>query len=129
MDLVQADLKFKHSGGFGSLDIHARMTQAQLEELEDRDSELLKNEEFVTARLLQLQPGPDVDWREQSGREGSVPRPALGLRRAPVPAFNPLKAHVLYHRLDLDRSRGVYDRKRFLRYLELPREVSYANPK
>jgi len=36
---------------------------------------------------------------------------------------------VLYHQLDLDRSRGTYDRKRFQKYIEIPRNVSYAEPK
>ncbi|RPH48404.1 MAG: hypothetical protein EHM91_04370, partial [Planctomycetota bacterium] len=129
VDLVQADLKYKHSGGFGSLDIHARMTQEQLEELEHRDSELLKNEEFVTARLLKLQPGPDVDWENNPDEKEAYLDRLWDFAEPLIPGFNRLKAHILYHRLDLDRSRGVYDRKRFLRYLEIPREVSYANPK
>ena len=36
-----------------------------------------------------------------------------------------LKAHVLYHRLALDRAMGVYDRERFLAYLKLPRFQPY----
>jgi hypothetical protein len=45
------------------------------------------------------------------------------------PAFNTLKAHTLYLRLDHDRKKGVYDAARFLEYLKLPRSLSYVNPK
>ena len=36
---------------------------------------------------------------------------------------------VVYHRLVLDRQRGVYDKDRCLLYLQLPRHVHYAAPK
>src|SRR5690606_30975517 len=34
---------------------------------------------------------------------------------------------VMYHWLDLDRSRGVYDADRFERYLKIPHWSSYVN--
>jgi hypothetical protein len=129
VDLVQADLKVKHSGGFGSLDIHSQMTREQLEELGRREPELLKQDAFVNASLLRLQPGPDVDWENDLDEKEAYLERLWEFVEPLIPAFNRLKAHVLYHRLDLDRSRGVYDRKRFLEYINLPREVSYANPK
>ena len=45
------------------------------------------------------------------------------------PAFNSLKANLLYQPLQHDRTRGVYDEARFLEYLKLPRRASYMNPK
>ncbi len=44
-------------------------------------------------------------------------------------AYQSLKAHVLYHRLAFDLTQGVYDRARFLRYLQIPRSVHYIQPK
>ncbi len=46
-----------------------------------------------------------------------------------APSHNSLKAHVLYHRLALDRSQGRYDKQRFMTYLQLPRPVPYVNPR
>ena len=46
-----------------------------------------------------------------------------------APAHNSLKAHVLYHRLVLDRQQGKYDKEKFLAYLKLPRHVHYVNAK
>jgi hypothetical protein len=37
------------------------------------------------------------------------------------PVFNTLKAHILYARLQHDRTRGIYDKTRFIEYLKLPR--------
>jgi hypothetical protein len=129
VDLVWADLRHKDSGGFGAMTIHSLMTQDQLRELGRREPRLLQEDAFVDACLLKLQPGPDVDWEnDPEEREAYLERLWEFVENL-APAFNRLKAHVLYHRLDHDRSRRVYDRKRFLEYLGLPREVSYANPK
>ena len=51
----------------------------------------------------------------------------MGVRRALAPTFNSLKAQVLYHRLDLDRRRGIFNCARFLAYLELPRAAGYVS--
>ncbi|MCC6694784.1 MAG: hypothetical protein IT365_04040, partial [Candidatus Hydrogenedentes bacterium] len=44
------------------------------------------------------------------------------------PSQNALRSHVLYHRLEHDRSQGIYDKKRFLEYLKIPRQLAYVNP-
>ena len=129
VELVQADLRHKDSGGFGSIPIHAQMTQDQLLDLGRREPKLLKEDLFVDASLLKLQPGPDADWENDPQEKQAYLERLWDFVEPLVPAFNRLKAHVLYHRLDFDRSKGIYDRKRFLKYLEYPREVSYANPK
>jgi hypothetical protein len=128
-DLVLADLRHKDSSGFGSMDIHSALTREQLAEMARREPKLLLEEAFVTASLVRLQPGPEVDG-ENDPKEKEAHLERLWAFVEPLaPAFNALKSHVLYHRLDHDRSRGVYDRKRFLKYVELPREVGYAEPK
>ena len=129
VDLVQADLKHKDSSGFGGMEIHRLMTQEQLRELGRREPKLYHENAFVDAGLVHLQPGPDTDWENDPEEKRAYLDRLWAFVEPLVPAFNRIKAHVLYHRLDLDRSLGVYDRKRFLRYLEIPREVSYANPK
>lgn len=129
VDLVQADMNRKDGTEFGNLEIHSLLTQDQLEELARREPKLLRNDDFITASLLKLQPGPDVDGENDPEEKEAYLDRLWDFVEPLVPAFNRLKAHVLYHRLEFDRSRGVYDRKRFLKYLEFPREVSYANPR
>ncbi len=129
VDLVQADLRHKDSSGFGSMAIHSLLTQEQLRDLARREPKLLQEEAFVYASLLKLHPGPETDWENDPAEKEAYLDLLWGFVEPLAPAFNALKAHVLYHRLDSDRSRGVYDRKRFQKYVELPREVSYAEPK
>ncbi len=128
VDLVLADLKHKHSSGFGSLPIHGKMTRLQLEELSRKDPNLLKVEAFIHARLLQLHDGAEGDPHNPDEKAARLKR-LWAFVEPLAPAFNALKAHVLYHQLDFDRSRGVYDRKRFEAYLQIPRQVPYAAPK
>ena len=45
-----------------------------------------------------------------------------------APAHNALKAHVLYHRLVLDRAEGVYDKARFLAYLAAAAAAAVHGP-
>ncbi len=129
VDLILADLKHKDSSGFGSMTIHSRLTHEQLVEMARREPKLLKEEAFVSASLAKLHPGPEVDWENEPAEKEAYLDRLWAFVEPLVPAFNALKAHVLYHRLDLDRSRGAYDRKRFQKYVEMPRHVSYAEPK
>ncbi len=128
-DLVLSDLRHKDSSGFGSMEIHSRLTRDQLAEMARRDPKLLRQEEFVHASLVRLQPGPESDWENDSQEKEAYLDRLWKFVEPLAPAFNALRSHVLYHRLDFDRSRGLYDRKRFLKYVEIPREVPYAEPK
>jgi len=128
-DLVLADLKHKGSSGFGAMEIHALLTKEQLDQLARREPKLLHEEDFVHGALARLHPGPESRWEDDpEEREAYLERLWDFVEPLP-PSFNALKSHVLYHRLEHDRSRGVYDRKRFQKYVELPREVPYAEPK
>ncbi|HEX7900588.1 MAG TPA: hypothetical protein VF950_22680 [Planctomycetota bacterium] len=127
-ELVLADLKHKHSGGFGSLPIHQTLTRAQLEEMAKKDPALLKVENFVHALIVRRRPGPEDDGNDPELKSAYLDE-LWDLVKDLVPAFNALKLHVLYHRLDFDRSQGVYERGRFDEYVKIPRHVSYAAPK
>ena len=123
--LVADDLAAPHPQEFGSHPIHAQMTVPQLEELLKLRPDLLHNGAFVRTWVTKLQPGADEDWKHDR------PRTLAYLERLEAfvarlgPVHNPLKAHVLYHRLAFDRARGVYDKERFLAYLKLPRRQGY----
>ncbi|MCY1056787.1 hypothetical protein [Nannocystis sp. SCPEA4] len=124
--VIAADLGEKSSRGFGSLPIHGRLIRAQLDELAALKPELRKHPQFVAAVLVRLRPPGHVDWRTDLAARAAYLAQLWAYVATLPPAFNALKAQVLYHQLDLDRRRGVLDRERFLRYLELPRQVHYA---
>lgn len=128
VDRIVEDWSHPRCGSFGSLAIHRALTDEQLDSLARKVPDLLTNQEWVHEKCKRLRPGPDVDWETDPAlREAYLERLWRFVGTLP-PAFNALKAHVLYHRLDLDRSKGVFDRGRFLEYARLPRSVSYAEP-
>ncbi len=127
--LVVDDLNFQGSGGFGSLPIHSLLLLDQLDECLRLKPDLLNQGQFINAYLSKLRPNDDVDLqRDVAAKQAYLDRLWSFVERL-APAHNSLKAHVLYHRLLLDRERGVYDRPRFMTYIELPRAVGYINAK
>ena len=127
--LVVDDLKFQHSGGFGSLGIHKNLLLAQLEECLKLAPHLRNDQNFVAVYLTRLHPTDDTNWRQdQAAQEAYLDR-LWAFVSTLAPVHNSLKAHVLYHRLVLDRARGIFDADRFLTYLKLPRQTRYAEPK
>ena len=127
IDLIVADLNYKGSRGFGSLNIHERLTIAQLDELVSRKPALENQTPFVHAYLRKLRPSADADCqRDTQELESYLSRLwkfASGLNAS----HNSLKAHVLYHWLDLDNRLGKLNRRRFLQYLALPRQSHYVS--
>ncbi|MSU34164.1 MAG: hypothetical protein EXS36_03450 [Pedosphaera sp.] len=129
VEWIAEDLKTQESRGFGEFGIHRALLPAQLEQLQGRVPALAQQPPFIFARLRKLVPGADADGGyDPVEREAWLGRVWDGVRTLP-PAFNSLKAHVLYTRLQHDRTRGVYDRARFLKYLSLPRPMPYMNPR
>ena len=126
---IMAELKTPESRGFGSLPIHRALLPAQLDALEKEIPALAHQSAFVMTRIAKLAPGADTHSQtDPAVREAWLERVESYVRGLPA-AFNSLKAHVLYARLQLDRTRGVHDRSRFLEYLKLPRPAAYMNPK
>ncbi|HUV39142.1 MAG TPA: hypothetical protein VMY39_05980, partial [Planctomycetota bacterium] len=91
--------------------------------------ELLADSNFVNAWLTKLHPSADVDREHDVAEREAYDNRLWSFVSRLAPAFNSLKANVLYHRLVHDRERGVYDKDRFMEYIKLPRVVPYANPK
>lgn len=125
--LVADDLNHANSGGFGSHNIHRQLLKAQLDGLLELKPDLLNQQNFVRAYLTKLQPGPDVDWRHDPDELQKYLERLQAFADRLDPVHNSLKAHILYHRLLLDRSRGKYDKDLFLAYLKLPRQVGYIS--
>ncbi|MCE9566859.1 MAG: hypothetical protein K8U57_33050 [Planctomycetes bacterium] len=123
--MVVADLGSMHAGEFGYLPIHRQMTLAQLDELLKLQPGVLNQNGFVTTYLTKLQPNADEDWkRDRKVTQAYLERLEKFVNRLD-PVHNPLKAHVLFHRLAFDRANDVYDKARFLAYLALPRQQGY----
>ena len=126
--LVVADLKHKHSGGFGSHPIHRRLIRDQLDACLQGMPRLLENTRFVYAYIAKLAAGDDVDLRFHPAEESAYIDRLVAFTRKLAPAFISLKAHALFHRLRLDRDAGTYDHDLFMEYIAIPRGVSYMNP-
>ena len=126
--LVLEDLQHHGSSGFGSLSIHRLMLREQLDWLAGQQPELMSNTCFVHTCLERLAPGADDSWDNDPQLKRAYLERLLEFVRPLEPAFNSLKAHVLYHLLALDRSQGTLQRGLFMEYLQLPRQTHYAHP-
>ncbi|MCA8949786.1 MAG: hypothetical protein KDE27_09810 [Planctomycetes bacterium] len=124
--LIVRDLAQQHSRGFGSLPIHGMLRLPQLEECIGLRPELLNQPEFVNAYLVRLQPRTDTTWQSDPTALAEQLQRLWQFAQRLAPAHNSLKAHVLYHWLQLDLARGAVDKERFLTYIRLPRTQGYV---
>ena len=121
---IRADLQADPGRSFGDLPIHRAMLLAQLDELKN---EQLASTAFVHTYLRKLASGADVNLQhDEAEREAWLDRVHAFASTLP-PAYNTLKARILYLRLDHDRQKGVYEAERFLSYLKLPRRLGYVS--
>jgi len=127
--LIVADLNHPNSGGFGSLPIHRLLMLDQLEELVKLKPELLNHQAFVVTMLRCLQPTNDVSWQQDRAVLRAYLERLETFAKRLEPVHNSLKAHVLYHQLQLAKLEGKYDHDRFVEYLKLPKQVSYIAAK
>ena len=128
-ELIAKDLDAPNSGGFGSLEIHKALVREQLDALLRLKPELLDNDVFTDTYVRRLLPGnDDANWqRDPEAMAAYLERLWAFVQRLSL-AQSSLKAHVLYQRLAFDQSQGVYDKDRFLQYLQIPRQMDYVNP-
>ena len=125
VELIEADLKTEESKGFGEFEVHRALLPEQLDELAKRNPTLFDSQAFVHARLRKMWPGPEADAEfDPKEREAWLDR-TWAYAKNLGPAFNTLKAHILYARLQHDRTRGLYDKARLIEYLKLPRRMGY----
>lgn len=126
--MVVDDLDHRYSKPFGSMAIHQQLLQEQLDDCLRLKPALLNEQNFINAYVAKLRPNDDVDESyELDEYEAYLDRLWRFVSRL-APVHNSLKTHVLYHRLVHDRSRGIYDKDRFVAYIRLPRNVPYIAP-
>lgn len=127
VDLIIADLNGTDGTEFGSASIHYALLPEQLDALEKKLPALKATAAFVNARIRKLAPRDDESvYDDPLAREAWLERLWSYVETLPQ-SFDSLKADVLCRRLDHDRGRGVYDVRRFIQFLKLPRRAAYAN--
>ena len=126
--LIRADLETKESQGFGEFPIHKLLLPGQLATLLAARPDLTANRAFTETWLARLAPpdGLDPD-RDPAVRLAWLERLQAFAGTLP-PAFNSIKAAILFQRLEFDLKQGIIDPARLESYLKLPRLVPYLNP-
>lgn len=122
---VLADFDAFPKLSFGGRKIHGQLTLAQLETLRGARPQVLSNAAYVDAVMRRLAPGADASIDDLAEEQRYLER-AWAFAAALPPAFNSLKAHLLYRWIERDLERGEVDRDRFLRYLRLPRNAPHV---
>lgn len=119
--------RLARGGGWGSHPIHGKLRLQQLDECLRLRPELLQDAKFGAWYLKRLEPPAGVDLVvDRAARAAYLDRLSAFAQRL-GPAFSDLKAHVLYHRLQLDRELGAPDKTRFLAYIALPHRTAFSS--
>ncbi|MEX0824897.1 MAG: hypothetical protein WD119_01960, partial [Pirellulaceae bacterium] len=113
---------------FGDLPAHRYLTEDQLRRVAEAVPAIAHSDAMVAERLLRLRPDDDADLGQQPEvRHAYLVRADAYVSTLP-PAFNSLKASVLYRLLEADLAQGEPKRDRLLRYLRLPRHSPIIIP-
>lgn len=126
VSLICADLQEKDSGGFGSLAIHKMLTREQLDEVADTLPAVRDDRAFVLEYCARLAPSDAENSLLPDVRQKHLERLWSYVEELPA-SFNSLKAHVVYHLLDVQRKKGEYPRDLYKKYLSLPRSIPYIS--
>lgn len=129
IDVVAADLQGRDRAPFGAYPLHQLLLRSQLDTLIQRLPNLLNETNFVSTYLRKLAPPAGVDLQYNLDARRAYLDTLWQFVSRLSEVHNSLKAHVLYHRLQLDIQTNQYDKQRLLAYLKLPRSVSYINPR
>ncbi|MGL4419592.1 MAG: hypothetical protein ACRCZF_02910, partial [Gemmataceae bacterium] len=125
--LIVDDFSHPFGPGFGGYPVNGLLTTDQLLETNRiANNQLTNNSAFVNARLMRLRNSADADNRNPAVTKAYFDR-LLAYVRTLNEAHNSLKAHVLFHKLQFDRTQGVHDKALILEYLKLPRQQAYMH--
>ncbi len=124
VEVILADLAAHKKSTFGSRKIHSKLTLAQLEALRGALPNVTSNRDYVYEVMRRLDLGPDESKSVPADRRTYLDRAWRFVETLP-PAFNSLKAHILFRQVEEDLNDGRPRADRLRRYLRLPRPVSY----
>lgn len=125
LQVVLADFEAFPKLSFGGRKIHGKLTLAQLEALRGARAEVLSNGAYVDEVMKRLVPGSDASMDDPADELAYLER-AWRFAGTLPPAFNSLKAHLLFRWIERDLEQGRVDRERFMRYLQLPRNAPHV---
>ncbi len=121
--LIDRSLSLENPEVFGSSKLHAMLTAKQMEELLALHPSLRSSEAFASQYLTKLLPGSEVDFVRDLSAHADHLRRCRDFALTLAPALTPLKAHVLFHHLRLQRELGNHPKDDFLAYVALPRRT------
>ena len=127
VDLIALDIKGKDATKFGAMEIHRQLSKQQLEDLAKKVPALGTNGKYIDEMMLRLHPSADENMQADSQVRSAYLKRLWAFVKDLPPAFNSLKACVLYRRLELEMALGKIDRALFMTYLAIPRNASYIN--
>lgn len=125
VNLIIEDLKYKHSRGFGSHQVHNMLTVEQLEECLKLKPDLIKQSNFINVYLTKLRPNDDVNWAADDKEYELYLKRLIKFADRLSAVHNSLKANIMYLQLSYNMKKGVYDKDLFMHYLKMPRPVHY----
>lgn len=125
VEAIVKELGDKKSGGFGSIEIHKKLTTEQLVKLMEEKPDLKNTSTFIETVIRRLWPSPDSPWKKDRSERRAYLNELWNFVRSLGTAFNSLKLHVLYHQLKLDLAVNKPNKERFIEYLKIPRSTTY----
>ncbi len=126
VELVEQELRWEKSSGFGHYAIHRNLLKSQLDTLRRNLPSLSGDDRFVRSYLQRLLPDSDSGWQSNPAEKRACYERFWNFAEELPSSQTSLKVCVLYHLLDLSRSEGRYDRDLFVKYLKLPRPSHYV---
>ncbi|MFA7172796.1 MAG: hypothetical protein WC340_05190 [Kiritimatiellia bacterium] len=124
--LIAADLQRREGAQFGALEIHSKLTLAQLEELAGIRGELWRSECFVETYLARLLPQDEVDLERELDQRDAYYARLWGALQNLIQDFNSRKANLLCNWIRNDLKRGEFNKERLMEYVKYPRAAPYA---
>ena len=126
-EMIIADLKYKDSRGFGSLNIHRQLTSKQLAELAEQLPKLKTEDSYLNEVIRRLLPGEHISLQHDDEALEAYLHSVWAVLKPLGSAHNTRKANTLYQMLRMQQKRGHYDQTLFITYLQLPRPAPYMH--
>ena len=126
-NFVVQDLSQSNSSGFGSLEIHRKMTLKQLDQCIKINPDLKNESAFIYSYLKRLQPENHIKIENHNSHRENYLKRLWQFVENLNNTHNSLKAHVLYYWLKHEQDQGKYSDRLFEMYLRIPKSTPYVN--